>query len=79
MKPGSILKWSQEKIERPLLYFIEKGLPTSQEGKRLAIERYIVIKKNLKFTGHWLLYDVKNSSLVHATAAWTKSNLTEVT
>ena len=45
---------------------------------KLISNLYIVIKKNSKFTGHWLLYDVKNGSLVHATADWIKSNLTEV-
>ncbi len=64
VKPGSICKYD---------------LPFSGYGSENPPTLLIVIKKDWKFTGNWLLYDVKNSSLVHATAAWTKSNLTEVT
>ena len=62
MKPGSIYKYDFGHTVRPR--GTEKFL-------------FIAIKKNLKFTGHWLLYDVKKGGLVHTTADWSKLNLTE--
>ena len=62
MKPGSIYKYDFSRTVR-------------RRGDEKFL--FIAIKKNLKFTDHWLFYDVKNGCFAHATTDWSKLNLTE--